>query len=162
MKGYVDGVDWFNAEAMKYWSCPSSYSEEKRRMEVKNAIFSGRYYGALKVDGYYQRLIKDEEGNCFMVARSKNVKGEPTDKYEWVPQLHKFMDSLPNGTVLLSECFLPNNEGSQKITSLLGCLKDKCIARQQDNEWLNFYIFDVCAYNNKSLVSTPIKDRINI
>ena len=162
MKGFVDGIDWLNAEAMKYWSCPSSYSEEKRRMEVKNAIFSSRYYGALKVDGYYQRLIKDEDGNCFMVARSKNVKGEPTDKYEWVPQLHKFMNSLPNGTVLLSECFLPGNEGSQKITSLLGCLKDKCITRQQSGEWLNFYIFDVCAYNNKSLVSVPIKERINI
>ena len=162
MKGYVDGVDWLNAEAMKYWSCPSSYTEEKRRTEVKNAIFSGRYVGALKVDGYYQRLVKDEDGNCFMIARSKNVNGEPTDKYEWVPQLHKFMNDLPNGTVLLSECYLPGNEGSQKITSLLGCLRDKCIARQENNEWLNFYIFDVCAFYNKSLVKSPIEERITI
>ena len=162
MKGYVDGFDWYNAEAMKYWSIPSSYNEEKGKTEIKNAIFSGQYYGALKVDGYYQRLIKDEDGNCFMVARSKNVKGEPTNKYDWVPQLHKFMDSLPNGTVLLSECYLRGNEGSQKITSLLGCLKEKCIERQKKDQYLSFYIFDICAYDGKNLINTPFKERINI
>lgn len=162
MKGYVDNIDWLNAEAMKYWSCPASYTKEKSQTEIKNAIFSNKYVGALKVDGYYQRLVKDEDGNCFMIARTKNVKGEPTNKYEWVPQLHKFMNDLPNGTVLLSECYLPNNEGSQKITSLLGCLRDKCIERQKNTGWLNFYIFDVCAYYNKSLVNSPIEERITI
>ena len=34
MKGYVDGFDWYNAEAMRYWSIPSSYSEEKGKTEL--------------------------------------------------------------------------------------------------------------------------------
>ena len=63
MKGFICDIDWVNAEAQKYWSIPASYSEEKRKSEVVNAIYSGDYYGALKVDGYYQRLIKDEDGN---------------------------------------------------------------------------------------------------
>lgn len=67
----------------------------------------------MKVDGYYQRLIKDEDGNYFMVARNKNVKGEAVNKIEWVPQLQDFMAQLPNGTVLLSECYLPGHEGSK-------------------------------------------------
>ena len=29
MKGFVNGIDWINAEAMKYWSFPSSYTDEK-------------------------------------------------------------------------------------------------------------------------------------
>ena len=109
MKGYVCNIDWVNAEAMKYWSFPSVTSEEKKKQETKNMIFSGDYYGARKCDGYYERLIKDEDGNCFMVARSKNVKGEATEKLAWVPQIHDFMESLPNGTVLLSECWLQGN-----------------------------------------------------
>ena len=160
MKGYVCGIDWINAEAMKYWAWTAATPEEKRRTETRNMVFSGDYIGALKVDGYYERLIKDEDGNCFMVARSKNVKGEATEKLAWVPQIHDFMESLPNGTVLLSECYLPGNEGSQKITSLLGCLQEKCIARQEKGQKLHFYIFDVMAWGGEDLTKRPLDNRI--
>lgn len=160
MKGYVNGIDWINAEAMRYWSHPSSVSAERRKQEIKNAIFSGEVLGARKCDGYYERLIKDEDGNCFMVARSKNVHGEATEKLAWVPQIHSFMESLPNGTVLLSECWLPGDEGSKKITSLLGCLKDKCIARQEKGQKLHFYIFDIMAWAGEDYTKTPFADRV--
>lgn len=116
----------------------------------------------MKVDGYYQRLIKDEDGNYFMVARNKNVKGEAVNKIEWVPQLQDFMAQLPNGTVLLSECYLPGHEGSKNITSLLGCLKDKCVARQESGQKLHFYIFDICAYNGVNLVDTKAIERFQL
>ena len=145
---------------MRYWSHPSSVPAERRKQEIKNAIFSGEVLGARKVDGYYERLIKDEDGNCFMVARSKNVHGEATEKLAWVPQIHDFMGSLPNGTVLLSECWLPGDEGSKKITSLLGCLKDKCIARQEKGQKLHFYIFDVMAWAGEDFTKIPFIDRI--
>ena len=161
MKGYVKGIDWINAEAMKYWSFPASTSQEKRKQETYNMIFSNDYIGAMKVDGYYERLIKDEDGNCFMVARSKNVRGEATEKIEWVPQIHEFMKSLPNGTVLLSECYLPGNEGSQKITGLLGCLKERCIARQEKGQKLHFYIFDVMAWAGEDFTKNPFEQRVN-
>ena len=159
MKGFVAGIDWINAEAMKYWSYPSSYKKDKVA-ETRNMIFSGDYIGAIKVDGYYERLIKDEDGNCFMVARSKNVSGEAVEKLAWVPHIIPFMESLPNGTVLLSECYLPGDEGSKKITSLLGCLKDKCIARQNAGQKLHFYIFDVMAWGNEDLTRRPFDNRI--
>ena len=162
MRGYIGGVDWVNAESMRYWSIPASYSKEKRKNEIVNAIFSGDYYGALKVDGYYQRLIKDEDGECLMIARSKNVQGEAVNKIDWVPQLKEFMDTLPTGTVLLSECFLPGNEGSKNITSLLGCLKEKCIARQEKGQKLHFYIFDVCVLNGESFVKVGAKTRFQL
>lgn len=160
MKGYVAGIDWINAEAMKYWSFTAATSAEKRHQEAHNMVFSGDYIGALKVDGYYERLIKDEDGNCFMVARSKNVKGEATEKLAWVPQIHDFMESLPNGTVLLSECWLPDNEGSQKITGLLGCLKDRCIERQEKGQKLHFYVFDVMCYNGEDFTKTHFENRV--
>ena len=160
MYGYIKDIDWVNANSMMYWSYPSSYKKNSKE-EIRNYIFSGDYYGALKVDGYYQRLVKDEEGNCFMIARNKNVKGMAVNKYEWVPQLHTFMESLPPGTVLVCEAYLPGNEGSKKITSLLGCLKDKCIARQEKNQKLHFYIFDVFAWGGKNLTETSALERFN-
>lgn len=161
MFGYIDNKDFVNLTAMKYWSFPSSYSKDKRQTELHNAIFSGSYWGALKVDGFYQRLVKDEDGNCFMIARSPDVKGNPVNKYEWVPQLHPFMESIPNGSCFLCECYLPGNEGSKNITTLLGCLKNKCIERQEKGQKLHFYIFDCCAWNGKSWMNKPALERFD-
>jgi ATP-dependent DNA ligase len=161
MKGYIDGVDWINIEPMKYWSFTAGTSIESRRQTVKNAIFGGEYMAALKVDGFYERIIKDEDGNCFMIARSKNVKGEAVDKIEWLPQLKLWLDALPNGTCLLTECYIPGNEGSKNVTTILGCLRDKAVERQRKIP-LHLYVFDVMAFNGKSLLDTPYEERSKI
>lgn len=161
MTGYVNGIDWINAEAMKYWSYAKSYKKDAKA-EVKNYIFSGRYWGALKRDGYYQRFVKDEDGNMFMIARNKNVKGEAVNKIEWVPQLQPFFDSLPNGTVFIGEVYLPNNECSKNVTTILGCLKDKAIERQNKGTPLYFYIFDVMTYGGVDYTKSPFKTRIDV
>lgn len=62
MYGYINGIDWVNISPMKYWSFTTSTPLEQRKRVVNDAIFSGDYIGALKVDGYYQRLIKDKMG----------------------------------------------------------------------------------------------------
>lgn len=149
MKGDINGFNWINVEPMKYWSFAASYKGDRKR-DVMNFIFSGDYIGALKVDGFYQRLVKDDNGEIAMISRSKSVSGEYIDKHEWVPHLNPYFESLPNGTCLLCECYLPGDEGSRKITSLLGCLKDKCIARQEANQKLHLYVFDIMAYNGES------------
>lgn len=158
MKGYIKDIDWMNIEPMKYWSAPASTPDGIKKEMVRNAIFSGEYLGALKVDGYYQRLIKDDDGNCFMIARNRNTKGEVVDKYAWVPQIHKWMDSLPNGTCLLAEAYLPNQEGSKNVTCILGCLKDKAIDRQKTTP-LHFHIFDCMAFNGANFKDTPYATR---
>lgn len=158
MKGYINNIDWLNMEPMKYWSFTASTPEATRRETVKNAIFSGEYIGALKVDGYYQRILKDEDGNIFMIARSRNVKGEIVDKHEWLPHLNEWFNNLPNGTCLLCECYLPGKEGSKNITSILGCLKDKAIARQKDMP-LHLYVFDIMAYNGANYNKLGYEDR---
>ena len=159
MKGCINGYDWLNVEPMKYWSFTAGTSDAVKKQTVRNAIFSGEYLGALKVDGFYQRLLKDEDGNCFMIARSRNVNGEVVDKYQWVPQIHEWMNSLPNGTCILAEAYLPGNEGSKNVTSILGCLKEKAIDRQKKTP-LHFHIFDCMAFNGNSLHNTHYEDRI--
>lgn len=159
MRGYVGNIDWVNAEAQKYWSFPKSAKKDPKE-EIRNFIFSGDYCGALKRDGYYERIVKDDDGEVFMVARNPGVNGV-INKVEWVPHLKYYFDSIPNGTVLLCEIFVPGNEGSKNVTKYLGCTKEECNRRMmKDGKFLKLYVFDICAYAGVNLNEKPIEQRI--
>ena len=159
MLGFIDGYDFGEMEAMKYYAPPSTWSDEKKRDNARAKIYSGDWYGAEKKDGYFAKLIKDEDGNIILYSRSRGVNGKFADKHEWVPHLQPFFDSLPNGTCFLGEIYFPSAPGSRNITTIMGCLKDKAIARQEKGEKLHFYIFDCLAYADKSWMSYPAKKR---
>ena len=160
MYGYIDGYDFGEMEAMKYYAPPSTWSDEKKRESARSKIFSGDWYGAEKKDGYFAKLIKDEDGNIILYSRSRGVNGKFADKHEWVPHLNDFFDALPNGTCLLGELYLPSQPGSRNITTIMGCLKEKAVARQEKGEKLHFYVFDCLAWDGKSLMKTKFIDRI--
>lgn len=159
MKGYIDGYDFGEMDAMKYFAPPSTWSAQKKRDNVREKVFSGEYMGAEKMDGYFAKLIKDEDGTVLLYSRSRNVKGEYVDKHEWVPHLQPFFDSLPNGCCFLCELYLPSAPGSKNITTLMGCLKEKAIARQEKGEKLCLYLFDCLAYDGLSYMYNPAKHR---
>ena len=96
MNGYIDGIDFINLPAEKYWTFPKSKKDVKT--DIHNRIYSGDYLGAEKVDGTYQKAIRDEDGNFHLIARNQSVSGEMTDKVEWCPQFSPFFEALPNGT----------------------------------------------------------------
>ena len=160
MKGYIDGIDFHNLEAQKYWSAPASWTPERKKQEVQTAIFSGDYLGARKMDGAFYKFVKDDDGGMELLGRSKSVSGDYLNKIEWVPQLHDFFNSLPKGTCLLGEIYFPNNEGSNKVTTIMGCLKEKAIFRQENSK-LHYYIFDVLAYDGKSYLKKDMDFRVN-
>ena len=160
MKNFIDKIDFHSLEPQKYWSMPASWAPDRKKQEVQSAIFSGNYIGSRKMDGAFYKFVKDEDGNMELLGRSKSVSGDYLNKIEWVPQLQSFFDRLPNGTCLLGEIYFPNNEGSNHVTTIMGCLKDKAIARQEKGEKLHYYIFDVLAWNKKSLLKENIEKRI--
>lgn len=162
MKGYIDGYDFWNMDAQKYWAPPSSWAKEKKVDRARERIFSGEWYGARKMDGAFYQFIKDEDGNMALLSRSRGVGGDFAEKIEWVPQLKEFFESLPNGTCLIGEIYFPNNEGSNKITSIMGCLKEKAIARQEKGGWLHYYVFDVLAFDGKSCLDKTMIERIEL
>ena len=159
MKNFIDGIDFHNLEAQKYWAPTASWSDERKKQEVTSMIFSGDYVGARKMDGAFYKFVKDEDGNMELLGRSKSVSGDYLNKIDWVPHLKPFFDDLPNGTCLLGEIYFPNNEGSNNVTTIMGCLKDKAIARQEKGEKLHYYIFDVLAYDRVSLLKEKIETR---
>lgn len=159
MIGFIDNYNFKEMEPMRYWAPPSSWTIEKKKTTTQQRIFSNEWWAAEKKDGYFAKFIKDEDGNIMLFSRSRNVNGDFPEKHEWVPHLQDFFEELPNGTCLLGELYLPSKPGSSNITSLLGCLKEKCIARQEAGEKLHFYIFDVLAWDGLSLLKQTAIDR---
>ena len=154
MYGYIDGYDFGEMEAMKYYAPPASWADERKKDNAHSKIFSGDWFGAEKKDGYFAKLIKDEDGNIILYSRSRGVNGKFADKHEWVPHLNQFFDALPNGTCLLGELYLPSQPGSKNITTIMGCLKEKAVARQDKGERLHFYAFDCLAWNGHSFLNS--------
>lgn len=162
MKGYIDKVNFHELDPQKYWTPPASWAPERKKQEVYTAIFSNGYVGARKIDGAFYKFVKDEDGNMELLGRSKSVSGDYLNKIEWVPQLQDFFNELPNGTCLIGEIYFPHNEGSNHVTTIMGCLKEKAIARQEAGEKLHYYIFDVLAWDGSKRYIYPIETRVKL
>ena len=161
MFGVIDGYDFGEMEAMKYYAPPSSWTDQKKKDHAHNAIFSGEWLGAEKKDGYFAKLIKDEDGNIILYSRSRGVNGKFADKHEWVPHLDPFFEELPNGTCLLGELYFPSKPGSRNVTTIMGCLKEKAVERQTKGERLHFYVFDCLAWAGENWIKKFAKDRFS-
>lgn len=162
MSFIIDGVDFENLEAEKYWSFTSSYTPERKKREAINMVYSGDYLGARKMDGAYYRAIISEDGELRLQGRSKSVKGGYLNKIDWVPHLKSFFEALPRGTCLLGEVYFPKNEGSYNTTTIMGCLAPKAVARQETGEKLHYYIFDIWAYDGESYLNKTAEERFTM
>lgn len=163
MNCIIENIDFYNLDAMRYYSPPNTWSVEKRKDNAVNKIFSSEWWGARKVDGCFAMCGKNSDGEIFLRPRAKNVKGEYVNKVDWVPQFHSFLNELDPGTVLLGEVYLPRDEQAKTTTSILNCLLPKSLARQQKEEdKLHLYVFDVLAENGRSYLNMKALDRFDL
>lgn len=160
MKMIIDGIDFHELEPQRYYAPPNSWSPEKRKDVATSRIFSGDWWGALKRDGAFYKFIKDENGEMELLGRSKSVTGDYLNKIDWVPHLHDFFESLPNGACLIGELYFPSNEQAKTTTSIMNCLVNKAIKRQE-KEPLHYYIFDVLAWEGRSWINKPAIERFD-
>lgn len=163
MNCIIEGIDFFNLEAQKYYSTPNSWSAEKKKENAMNKIFSSQWYGARKVDGVFGMIGRNLDGEIFWRPRAKNTKGEFVNKIEWLPQIHDFLNDVDPGTVFLCETYIPAHESAKDTTSVLNCLLPKSLKRQENEEYkLHIYIFDVLAENGKSYLNWKAFDRFDL
>ena len=159
MAGVINGFDFLNIEAQRYWSFPSSYDQAKKQATLNTMLYSDNYVASEKRDGYWQMVIKDDDKNFIMRARAAGVNGWVC-KQDWVPHLHDFFNALPRGTCLICEVYIPGKT-SKNITTILGCGVEKAIQRQaNDEDKLRLSVFDVLAYHGMETYSLPITERI--
>ena len=163
MKCIIEGIDFYQLEAMKYFSPSTSWSEEKKKENAMQKIFSGDWYGAQKRDGIFVMVGKNLDNEIFLRPRAKNTKGEFVNKVDWVPQIHKFLQSLTPGTVFLGELYLPKNEQAKSTSSIMNSLQPRAVKKQEKEEdKLHLYLFDILADAGDSLLNTKAVERFNI
>ena len=155
----IENRDFQNSPAMKYWSVPKGKSTKD---EMISLIYSGNYCLSQKRDGNWLMIGKSIEGVVFTRARNANVNGEFPSKIGHIPHIAKTIENLPNGTVFLGEIYLKSNEQSRAVTTILGCLEEKAILRQEKGEKLSYYIFDCLAFDGKDISQLPIIERVEI
>ena len=150
MEIFIDGYDFWNMPTEKYWSLPKN---KNPKIEIKNLVFSKEYIASRKVDGQWGMIIKDMEGNFHLRARSESVNGGYADKAEWIPHITEEMSTIPNGTVMVGEIYIPAHEGSKNVTKIMGCLKNKSLKRQEEEDWkVHFFVFDILAINGTNIM----------
>lgn len=163
MNCIIEGIDFYNLEAQKYYSTPNSWDAEKKKQNAMNKIFSLNWCGSRKVDGVFGMIGRNLDGEIFWRPRAKNTKGEFVNKIEWLPQIHDFLNEVDPGTVFLCETYIPAHESAKDTTSVLNCLLPKSLKRQENEEYkLHIYIFDVLAENGKSYLNWKAFDRFDL
>lgn len=160
MNCIINGVDFYQLEAQRYYAPPASWDEEKKRENAINKIFSGSWVGSQKRDGAFYMCGKNMDGEIFLRPRARNVKKEFVNKVDWVPHLHQFFNELEPGTVFLAELYLPRDEQAKSTSSIMNSLQAKAIKRQEKEEdKLILYIFDVLAWEGESFLDRCAEDR---
>lgn len=163
MNCIIEGIDFYELEAMRYYSPSTSWSAEKKKENAEQKIFSSDWLGSLKRDGTFCMCGRNQDGEIFLRPRARNVKKEFVNKVDWVPQFHQFLKELDPGTVFLGEVYLPLNEQAKATTSILNCLLPKSLKRQENKEnRLYLYIFDVLAENGKSYLNMRAEERFDL
>lgn len=160
MNCVINGFDFWNMDAQKYYSVPATWSADKKKENAINKIFSGDWQGSLKHDGCFYMVGKNLDGDIFVRPRAKNTKGEFVNKVDWVPHLHNYLNSLEPGTVMLGELYLPKNEQAKSTSSIMNSLQSKAVKKQEkEDEKLILYIFDILALEGELFYNKPAEDR---
>lgn len=113
----------------------------------------GTWFAQLKKDGALYMFVKGLEGQTYLFGRTvSKVTGLLTEKSANVPHIIAPLSQLPNGTILLGEIYYPGKT-SKDVTSIMGCLAEKAIDRQNGSYGpIHFYIYDCLGFNGTSLL----------
>lgn len=113
----------------------------------------GTWFAQLKKDGALYMFVKGLEGQTYLFGRTiSKVTGLLTEKSANVPHIIAPLSQVPNGTILLGEIYYPGKT-SKDVTSIMGCLPEKAIERQNGSYGpIHFYIYDCLGFNGTSLL----------
>ena len=152
-------LKYYNMQPMKYYEGDTNSSKAIAMIENHNNDFIAME----KIDGEWARAIITEE-EVFIQSRSiSRITGEYGKKEPLVPHIAEELRNLYSpGTVLLGElAFADKTKTSRDVGSILRCKPQKAIDRQEKGDKLNFFIFDVLAFNFSELEHLPFATRKN-
>ena len=114
----------------------------------------GTWFAQLKKDGALYMYVKGLGGENYLFGRTVSKKtGLLTEKSANVPHIIEAFHDIPNGTIILGEIYYPGKT-SKDVTSIMGCLPQKAIERQNGAYGpIHYYIYDCLGYNGTSLLN---------
>ena len=117
------------------------------------ACDDGTWFAQLKKDGALYMYVKGLNGENYLFGRTVSKKtGLLTEKGANVPHIINAFSELPNETILLGEVYYPGKT-SKDVTSIMGCLPEKAIERQEKSYgYIHYYVYDCLEYNGTSLL----------
>ena len=120
--------------------------------QLKNCD-DGTWFAQLKKDGALYMYVKGLGGENYLFGRTVSKKtGLLTEKSANVPHIIEAFYDIPNGTIILGEIYYPGKT-SKDVVSIMGCLPQKAIERQnKDYGLIHYYIYDCLGYNGTSLL----------
>jgi len=86
-------------------------------------------------------------------STAADTKGMPVIKTNRLPQFKNLFE-VPFGVDLHGELFKPGGI-SDDVTRVMGCSPEKAIKRQQDEGYLQYFIYDIRAINDKDITNAP-------
>lgn len=142
-------------DAMKVWKLPAG--KENMLSEICQ---SGDYFLEEKIDGYWYEFEKTENYSYLFSRNTSTTTGLLSEKGANVPHIMQALNCMPPNTILIGEIYYPGGT-SKTVTTIMGCLPDLAIKRQENNP-IHYYIHDIIEYDGVNLMGTGAEDRYKI
>lgn len=137
---------------------PMKYAATPVQAKVDAVMTSTDWVLQEKYDGAWYQLEKTDDGEIYLFGRTlSKVTGEHTEKIANVPWLKDWAFSLPNGTTLIGEIYIPGGH-SNDVVKIMGCLPEKAIERQKETR-VQYMVFDCIRYRGLDLTNEPFEKR---
>lgn len=143
-------------EPMLIWKLPP----EKKNM-LSEVCSNGEYFLEEKIDGGFYQLVKTENFTYLFGRTVSKTSGILTEKSGNVPHIIEAFSSLPAGTIIVGEIYVPGGT-SKNVTHIMGCLSAEAIKRQEKEGKICYYCHDILAYDGVNLMGEGAETRYNI
>ena len=130
---------------MLCWKLP-----ENKEDQFNDICEGGEYFAQEKKDGALYQYVKTKNYSYLFSRTVSRKNGLLVNKMENVPHIEEIMNVLPEGTVIIGEIFFPDKT-SKDVVSIMGCLPEEAIKRQEEGEKVKFYIYDITFYDKYDL-----------
>lgn len=142
---------------MKIWKLP-----DNKLNKFSWVCESGKYFGEVKKDGYWYQYERTENHEYLFSRNISKKTGILTEKLDNVPTIKEALKTVPAGTILIGEIYIPGGT-SKDVTTIMGCLPKEAIRRQkQNNVDIRFYIHDMIKLNGEDLREKGAFERYNL
>lgn len=131
---------------------------------LKKACESDEYFGQLKKDGYWYQYEKHNAGTYLFSRSASKTTGLQSEKSANVPHIIDALSCLPDDTIVIGEIYYPGGS-SKNVTSIMGCLPQKAIERQNSSYGkIHYYLHDIIMYKGINFITaeTGAWNRYNI